>query len=253
MFPFDNHYAIPDFIPEYQTISTDEKTDWQAQWIWDAENIQEENTWMCFFKSVNFDAVPSTLTAHISADSKYWLYINGQTVVFEGSLKRDSGRGYYDSVDIAPYFKEGDNSICVLAWYWGSEENYSYVSSGQGGFIFEAIGEDVTILSNSTRKVKKNHSYVNRFLYQPNYRLPEFSIYYDARRDMVSWMKEGYDFSSWDSATEYGVGGSGVYGKLYPRGIPMLKDYGLKDYENSADYENYVVTKNNEKITVTIP
>ena len=62
---------------------------------------------MCFFKSVNLDTVPSTLTAHISADSKYWLYINGQTVVFEGSLKRDSGRGYYDSVDIAPYLKEG--------------------------------------------------------------------------------------------------------------------------------------------------
>lgn len=253
MIPFDNNYTIPDSIPEYQTISTDEKTDWQAQWIWDTENIHEENTWMCFFKSVNLDTLPSTLTAHISADSKYWLYINGKNVVFEGSLKRDSGRGYYDSVDIAPYLKEGDNSICVLAWYWGSEENYSYVSSGQGGFIFEAIGEGVTILSNSTWKVKKNHSYVNRFLYQPNYRLPEFSIYYDARRNMVSWMKEGYDFSSWDSATEYGVGGSGVYGKLYPRGIPMLKDYGLKDYENSADYENYVVTKNNEKITVTIP
>ncbi|MBQ1996624.1 MAG: glycoside hydrolase, partial [Clostridia bacterium] len=41
---------------------------------------------------------------------------------------------------------------------------------------------------------------------------------------------------------------------LCPRGIPFLKDYGLKDYVNSKDYENYSVNKLfGEKITVDIP
>ncbi len=256
MIPYTNDYKIPDSIPEYSVISTVEKTDWKAKWIWDKENLTENNVWMCFNKKVSLDKVPKKLIAHISADSKYWLYINGETVVFEGSVKRgpDENSGYYDSIDIAPYLKEGENSICALVWYWDDETSYSYCSSGQGGFLFEAIGEDITIISDESWKIKRNSAYVNSKLYPPNYRLPEYSIYFDAREDMSDWLNEDYDVSVWENATEYAVGGEGAYGKLYPRGIPFLKDCGLKDYENSKDYENYTVKGLfSEKITVDIP
>ena len=80
MKPFANDYEIPDSIPEYSVISTDEKADWKANWIWDSENLTENNVWMCFSKSVSLDKIPKKLIANISADSKYWLYINGETV-----------------------------------------------------------------------------------------------------------------------------------------------------------------------------
>lgn len=254
--PYKNDYDIPDNIPEYQVISTERKDDWMAKWIWDKENLTKNNTWMCFNKKVTLDAVPQELIADISADSKYWLYINGETVVFEGNVKRgpDENSGYYDSVDIAPYLEKGENSICALVWFWGDQKNYSYNSSGQGGFIFEAKNDEITIISDNSWKVKKHESYISSPLYQPNYRLPEYSIYYDARNDMGDWINENIDFSSWENATEYTSGGEGAYGKLYPRGIPMLKNFGLKDYENSKDYENYTVKKlSGEKITVDIP
>ncbi len=254
--PFENDYEISDSIPEYQVISTEKKGDWMAKWIWDKENLTENNAWMCFNKKVTLDSVPQELIADISADSKYWLYINGETVVFEGNVKRgpDENGGYYDSIDIAPYLNEGENSICALVWFWGDQKNYSYSSSGQGGFIFEAKNDDITIISDNSWKVKKHESYIDSPLYQPNYRLPEFSIYYDARNDMGDWLGSDFDFSSWENATEYADGGEGVYGELYPRGIPMLKDFGLKDYENSKDYENYTV-KNllGERVTVDVP
>ena len=254
--PYTNDYEIPDSIPEYSVISTQAKNDWQAEWIWDKDNLTEKNTWMCFYKKLSIDNVPGELIADISADSKYWLYINGKTVVFEGNVKRgpDENSGYYDSVDIAPYLKEGENVICALVWYWDNETSYSYKSSGQGGFIFEAIGEDVAIISDSSWKVKRHSAYIDSPLYPPNYRLPEYSIYFDAREDIGNWTSADYDVSAWEDATEYALGGEGAYGKLYPRGIPFLKDYGLKDYENSADYENYTVKKLfGEKITVDIP
>ncbi len=254
--PYTNDYEIPDSIPEYTVISTGEKTDWTAKWIWDKENLTEKNTWMCFNKKVNLDTIPEELIADISADSKYWLYINGEKVVFEGSVKRgpDENSGYYDSIDIAPFFKEGENSICALVWFWGDKKNYSYNSSGQGGFIFEAKSKDITIISDQSWKVKKHSAYEDKFFNQPNYRLAEHSIYYDAREDIGDWLNETFDFSSWENATEYAFGGEGAYGNLYPRGIPLLKDYGLKDYENSSIYENYTVSKLfGEKITVDIP
>lgn len=255
MIPYTNNYEIPDSIPGYQVISDEEKTDWTAKWIWDKENLTEENVWMCLSKKVSLDIIPDELIADISADSKYWLYINGKTVVFEGSVKRgpDKNSGYYDSIDIAPYLKEGENSICALVWFWDNETSYSYSGSGQGGFIFEAKNSDISIISDKSWKVKRNSAYIDSPLYPPNYRLPEYSIYFDARKDN-DWLNGAYDFSSWENATEYAVGGEGAYGKLYPRGIPFLKDYGLKDYENSESYENYTVKKLfGEKITVDIP
>lgn len=254
--PYTNDYEIPESILGYQVISTEKKTDWTAKWIWDKENLTDKNVWMCFNKNVSLDKVPAELIADISADSKYWLYINGETVVFEGSVKRgpDENSGYYDSIDIAPYLKEGENSICALAWFWGDDKNYSYNSSGQGGFLFEAKNDDIAIISDKSWKVKKHSAYEDKFFNQPNYRIAEHSIYYDARKDMGDWKNEAYDVSSWENATEYGVGGEGAYGKLCPRGIPLLKDYGLKDYENSNIYENYTVSNIfGEKITVDIP
>ena len=256
MVPFKNDYTIPESIPEYSVISTEEKTDWTAKWIWDKENLTEKNVWMCFKKSVTLESKPEELIASISADSKYWLYINGETVVFEGSVKRGPTKnsGYYDSIDIAPYLKKGENSICALVWFWDNETSYSYSGSGQGGFIFEAKNSDVTIISDKSWKVKRNSAFVDSPLYPPNYRLPEYSIYFDAREEMVDWLSEAYDTSSWEEASEYANGGEGAYGKLYPRGIAFLKDYGLKNYENSDVYENYTVKKLlGEEITVDIP
>ncbi len=256
MIPFTNNYKIPESIPQYSVISTEEKTDWKASWIWDKDNITKKNVWMCLSKKVNLDKIPEELIADISADSKYWLYVNGENIVFEGSVKRGPNKNscYYDSVDIAPYLKEGENSICALVWYWDNETSYSYCSSGQGGFIFEAIGENISIVTDKSWKAKRNSAYVDSPLYPPNYRLPEYSVYYDARKEIGDWINADYDTSSWENATEYALGGEGVYGKTYPRGIPFLKDYGLKDYENSKDYENHTVRKfKGEKITVDVP
>ena len=212
MKPFKNDYAIPESIPEYSVISAEEKTDWKAKWIWDKENLTEKNVWMCFDKRVNLKNVPKELIAHISADSKYWLYINGETVVYEGNVKRgpDKNSGYYDSIDISPYLKKGENRICALVWYWDNETSYSYSGSGQGGFIFEAINEDITIISDKSWKVKRNSAYIDSALYPPNYRLPEYSIYFDAREDMSDWLSADYDVSNWEDATEYALGGEGA-------------------------------------------
>lgn len=84
-------------------ISAEAKSDWKAQWI-NTEHCQSaSNTWLAYRKTVTIADVPNTLTAHIAADSKYWLWINGRMVVFEGGLKRGPTPydTYYDSVEIA--------------------------------------------------------------------------------------------------------------------------------------------------------
>ena len=137
---YKNDYTVPSNEIPYQRIDKTPETDWKANFIWDSSDGSEENVWMCLRKTVDIEQVPETLIAHISADSKYWLWINGNTAVFEGGLKRGPSLndGYYDSVDIAPYLKSGKNIICALVWYWGKDTSFSNSDSGKAGFIFEA-------------------------------------------------------------------------------------------------------------------
>ncbi len=233
----------------------DIKKDAKAAWIWLRKEASSKNVWLCFNKSVTIDKKPERLIANIAAENKYQLFINGETVLLEGGLKRGpSPTGcYYDEIDIAPYLTDGENLISIAVWYWGNEASYSSADAGCGGLFFEAENDDISILSDSTWKVIKNPAFRNdRGKLQPNYRIPESNIYYDARKELDGWNKKGFDFSGWKKAKEYDVGGAGVWGEMHKRAIPLFKDYGLKDYENSSDFENRTFGKT-EKITLKIP
>ena len=248
---FKNDYQLPDRVTPYVRLDTTPKTDWRAQFIWDSSDGSEENVWMCFRKTVTLSAAPEELTAFIAADSRYWLYINGEAVVFEGSVKRGptASDSYFDSVEIAPYLKPGKNVIAALVWYWGKDQSFSSTDSGKAGFLFEAGG----ILSDRSWKARRNSAYLaDPGETQPNYRLPESNICYDARREIGDWTAPGFDDSAWENAKENGTGGSAPWGKLYPRGIPLLKDFGLKDYENSGEYKNRMILAK-KKLTLDIP
>ncbi len=248
---FQNVYDVPETLSPYTRIETRAKTDWTAQYIWDASDGSEENVWMCFRKHVALKTVPADLTAQISADSKYWLYINGTPVVFEGGVKRGPtpGGSYYDSVPISSFLKEGQNVICALVWYWGKDTSYSSTDSGKAGFLFEA-GE---IVSDSSWKVCRNAAYENDpGRKKPNYRLPESNIYYDARKEPGDWTSPAFDDSTWEAATQNGTGGCAPWGELVPRGIPLLKDSGLQPYENADAYSGATFSSRT-KLTLDIP
>ncbi len=249
--PFQNDYTVPKTLAPYAVIDTQPKTDWTAQYIWDASDGSEENVWMCFRKTIELSAVPQNLNAYISADSKYWLYINGTCAVFEGGVKRGPtpDGSYYDTVPIEKYLQRGKNVICALVWYWGKETSFSNTDSGKAGFLFEAGA----IRSDNSWKVSRHPAYINDpAKKKPNYRLPEFNICFDARRDIGDWTAVDFDDSAWEAATQNGVGGCAPWGTLYPRGIPLLRDYGLRDYENADDYKG-VTFSSRTKITLDIP
>ena len=206
--------------------------EWKAHWISRSHCAGTGNSWIAFQKKVDIDAVPATLPAKIAADSKYWLWINGEMAVFEGGLKRGPapGDGYYDSVDIAPFLKQGQNVISILVWYFG-RFGFSHMSSGTPALLFEAVGNGIEILSDETWDACEHFAYGTATGKAPNYRLSESNVHYDARKFNPGWYK-GVP-NKMGSAYEIGVKpGDPPFGKLVPRPIPMWKDYGLRDYES---------------------
>ncbi len=205
-----------------------------GQWIWQAEN-GPANSWSAFRKKVTLSSVPTSTRALIAADSKYWLWINGKQVVFEGALKRgpNTKDSYVDEVELSPYLAVGDNTIAVLVWYFG-KDGFSHHSSGKGGLLFEARAGDTTIVSDESWKVRVHAAYGPQTLAAPNYRLPESNVEYDARKEIGNWTATTFDDASWASATAKGAPPAAPWGRLWPRGIPLWRHSEIKEYVNQA-------------------
>lgn len=207
------------------------KSDWKAKWIVPSGCTSESNSWVTYRKTVDIKQKPQSLVANIAVDSKYWLWINGEMVVFEGGLKRGPSLGdtYYDEVEIAPYLKQGENTIALLVWYFG-KNGFSHYSSGSAGLLFEAIGDGIEIVTDRTWRGFLYKAYQNTDAPYPNYRLSESNIRFDARLEEKGWNQAGYKSKKLKGVIPISAGGLPPYGKLVKRPIPHWKDYGLKSY-----------------------
>lgn len=224
----------------FQVFSLQAQEKWQAQWITDPFAQNESNSWYCLLKEFSLKDIPLLAKAKIAVDTKYWLWINGEMVVFEGGLKRGPNPEdtYYDEIDIAKYLKKGQNSIAALAWYFG-KDGFSHVSSGKFGFLFECLSSDFKLVSDGTWKVLQHPAYETCHFPKPNFRLSESSIRFDARNDLDKWYSLNFNAGSWRDAQVLGSPPSAPWNQLVKRPIPQWKDFGLTAYDNKLNFPIY--------------
>ena len=211
-----------------------------AKWITtDNPEKDEPNTWIEFRKDFDVNRNIRSIETFIAADTKYWLYINDQMVVFEGGLKRGPSpdAGYYDVIDIADYLKVGVNQIRILLWHFG-KDGFSHKDSGKSGLIFNA--EKIGLVSNSTWQSRKLSAFQTAELPKANYRLPESSLRYDARLA---------DAEEWTSAVEIGSWGDSPWGELKERPIPQWKDFGVRELR----YKEWINRDGNRVLSARLP
>ncbi len=209
----------------------------ESQIIWTPDSASA-NTWVVFRKTINLDELPAKVLAKIAVDTKYWLWINGEKVLFEGGLARGAAPNtiYYDEVDFTPYLKEGKNTIAVLVWYWGRTRK-THDDSGLAGLYIDADFGDVKLKTDASWKIKTHPAY------DPKSggggknanRVNAYNIHFDARQSLSdwtddSWYSMAYDDSNWQNAVEKGNPTSSAWGELVERSIPLWNDRGLVDF-----------------------
>lgn len=239
------------------SISFSQDETWRAKWIGLPYVAGDTNIWTCFRKEIVLNKLSDTVKAKVATDSKYWLWINGILVVFEGELKRGPNPNdtYYDEVEIAHYLQKGKNTIAILTWYWG-RDGFDHKNSGKPALLFQVAADGIMILSDRTWKVIRHPAFGNTGLPLPNYRLPEFNIHFDARKDIGVWQQDNFNDTKWVNATEYGSPPVAPWNSLVKRPIPFWKDSGLRTYVNGADIPmqsdgQLVIAKLPKNITIT--
>ena len=183
-------------------ISTfDDGYELHANWIWADAPVYSEQ-WVSMRKTFTLDEVPEEAFARISADTKYWLWINGEMAVFEGQLKLGETRydWYYDKEDISDYLVEGENTIAALVYYAG-KVSATTVNSGVPAFLFEAEIGDTLVCSNTTWRAVIDPAYEDAG-FEEHGSLGESSTRYNAELEMTDssgnrWVDKDYDDSSW--------------------------------------------------------
>lgn len=207
-----------------------------AKWIW-CDDRSERNTRCNFFKSVYIDAVPAAAELAIGCETKYRLFVNGEAVVMDGGLFRESkpGCGWYDIVDIAPYLHSGDNLITICVWYYGNGgRNNSFCP--KPGLIYAC--SELGIYSDSDTLCHRDDAYYTTDRENPSYLYGGDNTAYDARVRKFCLCPS---FVGAVSARALGNYGDSPWGELLPRCVPMLYFGDRVPCEYTVEGDKYIV------------
>lgn len=206
-----------------------------AKWISINNGELPKNSWIAFRGEVDLKNQDiAEIEALIAVDSKYWLWVNDQMVVFEGGLKRGPkpGETYFDRVSLEKYLVPGKNTIAVLVWYFG-KHGFNHENSGKGAMLFSLQSKLNKVGHDVDWKARVHPAFGQTGEPRPNYRLPEANIHFDARKDLNFWAYKSFDDSAWEKPGPIALAGDKPFGKLWERPIPRWHNSGLVNYTDT--------------------
>ncbi|PVH72287.1 glycoside hydrolase family 78 protein [Cadophora sp. DSE1049] len=114
-------------------------------WIWHPDWVDAKpdsaGGFLHFRKTIQLKATPTQpITINISADTRYKLYINKQ-FVHGGPVKGDEKRWFYDTLNMSPFLREGDNHIAVhvLRFYHATTYAWPFARLPIGGLFIQSV------------------------------------------------------------------------------------------------------------------
>jgi hypothetical protein len=200
-------YLLPVFLllcllPSKSHAQTIANKPWNAFWI-AVENEPAKDYGVYFFrKNFSITHTPSRFIIHVSADNRYKLFING-TLVSLGPARGDIFHWNYETVDIASFLHDGENTVAAIVWNEGTSRPEAQISF-RTGFILQgnSLAEEIINTNKSWKGIRdKSH--------QP---LPVniiYSYYVAGPGEMVDmnayttgWMQTTYDDKEWKGAQQ---------------------------------------------------
>ncbi|MEI7835235.1 MAG: alpha-L-rhamnosidase N-terminal domain-containing protein, partial [Planctomycetota bacterium] len=202
-------------VPDYAFVNHGPKpSPWLARWIW-LEGQAPTQVGM-LRKEVTLAEAPTHVTAWLTGDMKYRLYINGRLVSrgpvdigmdFTGGCTH---RWFYDTRDLTPFFRQGVNVIAVevfAQWHLGFT-----VSRGQPGFLFEA---DVTLPDGARMTLTSDSSWQGA----PAGQFVDPTTW-DMGKEPAGWREPGFDAAAWPACREI----ENLWEPLIPSEMPPLME-----------------------------
>lgn len=205
---------------------------WPANWISCPRVSQRAYGVYYFRKTFGMTAVPDRFIVHLSADNRYRLFVNGKAVC-SGPARGDLAHWNFETIDIAPFLKNGENAVAALVWNMGEYAAVGQISN-QTAFLLQCDSASGEIINTNTSwKVMKDSAYspcsTNVGTALKTYYVAGPGDEVNAVNYPWGWEQTGYPDKDWTNATTIAHPVTTGYGTdnqwtLVPRTIPLMKE-----------------------------
>lgn len=177
-------------------------------------------------KVFSLSVKPTHFIIHVSGDQRYHLFVNEKPVCM-GPARGDLRNWYYETIDIAPFLKIGNNVLAAQLWNMGSGAPAAQVSY-QTGFILQGDSDaEKNVNTDGSWRIIKNEGYFPE-LFPPS----RLNSYIVGSCDSVvfekyphGWLNLDFDDSNWlKPVSEKKERYFNERRILTPRSIPLLEE-----------------------------
>ncbi|MFX0555413.1 alpha-L-rhamnosidase C-terminal domain-containing protein [Maribacter sp. CXY002] len=212
---------------------------WNAQWItgpgtpinsWTASrdaSLKEYGVFK-FRKKLELEKKPSSFVVLVSGDNRYKLYVNG-TLISQGPARGNLYFWNYETVDLAPFLKVGENVVAALVWNDGNVKPEAQITH-LTGFILQGYSEKEELINtNETWKTIEDESYQPLQVRVGGYYVAGPGELVDMSKNIQAWEKFDYNDDRWVNARTIGTGNLKQYAvnssgwMLVPSPIPQME------------------------------
>ncbi len=213
----------------------------EAAWITHPDVVGNAYGVFHFRRELVLSEKPTTFIVHVSGDNRYRFFVNGISLA-AGPQRSDLMHWRYETLDIAPYLKNGENIIAATIWNWGDHKPVAQHTYKTGFLLQGDSAKEAVINTGADWKVFENKGYsalpVTREQVGGYYASPPGEMM-DARDYPWGWKKSDYDDQSWTQAglakggevIEFrGIHVAGEAGgwQLTPRSIPLMEESSIR-------------------------
>src|SRR4051794_8144371 len=202
---------------------------WPAQWI-DVPAVPVQDYGVYHFRrTFDLPRKPEHFVIHVSGDNRYELYANAERVSW-GPARSDLTHWRYETVDIAPALRSGNNVLAAVVWNDGAYKAVAQITN-QTGFVVQADRpEDAVVNTNGSWKCIQDKAYSPQPLpleQKTGYYALAANERFDAKLYPWGWEQPDYEDSSWAAAHEVSqaaprdAGDAPNRWMLTPRPIPL--------------------------------
>ena len=103
-------------------------------WIWLSDGVCTENERGCFAAEFTADDVQTACALRITAVTRYTAWLNGR-LLGRGPARTTPGHAYYDTYDLTPLLRRGENELRIEVWSYGWSTYQSLAEPG--GLLFD--------------------------------------------------------------------------------------------------------------------
>jgi len=199
---------------------------WRGKWIWQAGAGPATNAFVLFRREFDLASRPEEALLHISADTRYALYVNG-SFAGQGPPQSQPFLQYYDTRDIARLLEAGRNCLGVLVYHSG------LIPDTRGGLLAELedpLGRAL-LATDATWAAADGGAWTRDTMQTRGNRVVAFQEVFDARRHPTGWARAGFDDGGWaEAAVLTGRHGHDrppavePWSRLVPRDIPEMAE-----------------------------